>query len=82
MPVENKNQVSERILSPSENMEGISGAINKKLPYVYNDITTFFTMMVGIYFPSVTGETTEAHIHHTIFMILVENLSNELHLLY
>ncbi|XP_051796775.1 solute carrier family 12 member 7 isoform X7 [Acanthochromis polyacanthus] len=25
------------------------------LPYVANDITTFFTLLVGIYFPSVTG---------------------------
>ncbi|KAM4533603.1 solute carrier family 12 member 7 isoform 1-T1 [Odontesthes bonariensis] len=25
------------------------------LPYVINDITTFFTLLVGIYFPSVTG---------------------------
>lgn len=26
------------------------------LPYVVNDISTFFTLLVGIYFPSVTGE--------------------------
>lgn len=26
------------------------------MPYVVNDITTFFTLLVGIYFPSVTGE--------------------------
>ncbi|CAG5895689.1 unnamed protein product [Menidia menidia] len=25
------------------------------MPYVINDITTFFTLLVGIYFPSVTG---------------------------
>ncbi|XP_026148497.1 solute carrier family 12 member 7 isoform X1 [Mastacembelus armatus] len=25
------------------------------MPYVVNDITTFFTLLVGIYFPSVTG---------------------------
>ncbi|XP_056148471.1 solute carrier family 12 member 7-like isoform X2 [Lampris incognitus] len=24
-------------------------------PYIFNDITTFFTLLVGIYFPSVTG---------------------------
>lgn len=24
-------------------------------PYVFNDITTYFTLLVGIYFPSVTG---------------------------
>lgn len=28
------------------------------MPYVVNDITTFFTLLVGIYFPSVTGTTT------------------------
>lgn len=26
------------------------------LPYVLTDIVTYFTMLVGIYFPSVTGE--------------------------
>uniref|UniRef100_A0A8C1RX19 Solute carrier family 12 member 7a n=1 Tax=Cyprinus carpio TaxID=7962 RepID=A0A8C1RX19_CYPCA len=26
-----------------------------EMPYVFNDITTFFTLLVGIYFPSVTG---------------------------
>lgn len=26
------------------------------MPYVVNDITTFFTLLVGIYFPSVTGK--------------------------
>lgn len=25
------------------------------LPYVFTDIMTYFTMLVGIYFPSVTG---------------------------
>ncbi|CAJ1081935.1 solute carrier family 12 member 7 isoform X4 [Xyrichtys novacula] len=25
------------------------------MPYVFNDITSFFTLLVGIYFPSVTG---------------------------
>ncbi|XP_036266380.1 solute carrier family 12 member 7 isoform X3 [Pipistrellus kuhlii] len=28
---------------------------NSKLPYVLTDIMTYFTMLVGIYFPSVTG---------------------------
>lgn len=27
-----------------------------KMPYVVNDIATFFTLLVGIYFPSVTGK--------------------------
>ncbi|KAK7159112.1 hypothetical protein R3I94_005446 [Phoxinus phoxinus] len=34
----------------SENMDK-----NSSMPYVFNDITTFFTLLVGIYFPSVTG---------------------------
>ncbi|KAI4898138.1 hypothetical protein NFI96_015401 [Prochilodus magdalenae] len=29
--------------------------VDPKLPYVVNDIATFFTLLVGIYFPSVTG---------------------------
>lgn len=28
---------------------------NISMPYVFNDIATFFTLLVGIYFPSVTG---------------------------
>ena len=28
------------------------------LPYVLTDIMTYFTMLVGIYFPSVTGEAS------------------------
>lgn len=28
------------------------------LPYILNDISTFFTLLVGIYFPSVTGKVT------------------------
>lgn len=28
---------------------------DKAMPYVVNDIATFFTLLVGIYFPSVTG---------------------------
>ncbi|XP_072365944.1 solute carrier family 12 member 7 isoform X1 [Scyliorhinus torazame] len=30
-------------------------ASNTGLPYVFSDIATYFTMLVGIYFPSVTG---------------------------
>uniref|UniRef100_A0A8C2FZ13 Solute carrier family 12 member 7a n=1 Tax=Cyprinus carpio TaxID=7962 RepID=A0A8C2FZ13_CYPCA len=33
----------------------ISSHLNYEMPYVFNDITTFFTLLVGIYFPSVTG---------------------------
>lgn len=55
MLLENKNQVQ----FPAENIRE-SENIKENLPYIYNDITTFFTMMVGIYFPSVTGRTAEA----------------------
>ncbi|XP_068565667.1 solute carrier family 12 member 7 isoform X1 [Cebidichthys violaceus] len=34
---------------------GGASAQDKYMPYVVNDITTFFTLLVGIYFPSVTG---------------------------
>ncbi|XP_051557017.1 solute carrier family 12 member 7 isoform X2 [Myxocyprinus asiaticus] len=46
MIVEKEGQSSE---PASEKNSGLSG------PYVLNDITTFFTILVGIYFPSVTG---------------------------
>lgn len=35
---------------------GSDAAQDLKMPYVVNDIATFFTLLVGIYFPSVTGE--------------------------
>lgn len=35
---------------------GSDGAQDIKMPYVINDIATFFTLLVGIYFPSVTGK--------------------------
>ncbi|XP_056869125.1 solute carrier family 12 member 7 isoform X3 [Takifugu flavidus] len=34
---------------------GSDAAEDIKMPYVVNDIATFFTLLVGIYFPSVTG---------------------------
>ncbi|KAG7525842.1 solute carrier family 12 member 7-like isoform X1 [Solea senegalensis] len=46
MLVENKNLPSN---------EGSDSAQDMYMPYVVNDITTFFTLLVGIYFPSVTG---------------------------
>ena len=46
MLVETKNHAS----VPAQDS---SNDINK--PYVSNDIATFFTLLVGIYFPSVTG---------------------------
>ncbi|XP_028825827.1 solute carrier family 12 member 7 isoform X2 [Denticeps clupeoides] len=33
----------------------VDSSMDTKLPYVVNDITAFFTLLVGIYFPSVTG---------------------------
>lgn len=35
---------------------GSDAAEDIKMPYVVNDIATFFTLLVGIYFPSVTGK--------------------------
>lgn len=35
---------------------GSDAAEDLQMPYVVNDIATFFTLLVGIYFPSVTGE--------------------------
>lgn len=49
MLVENKHQVSEPAADTSQDIY---------MPYVANDITTFFTLLVGIYFPSVTGTFT------------------------
>ncbi|CDQ95500.1 unnamed protein product [Oncorhynchus mykiss] len=46
MLVENKHQMSEPAADTSQDIY---------MPYVANDITTFFTLLVGIYFPSVTG---------------------------
>lgn len=42
---------------------GSDPAQDKYRPYVVNDITTFFTLLVGIYFPSVTGEDTIQTMH-------------------
>lgn len=48
MLVENKKLASFGGSDPSQDLY---------MPYVVNDIMTFFTLLVGIYFPSVTGET-------------------------
>ncbi|XP_041817890.1 solute carrier family 12 member 7 isoform X4 [Chelmon rostratus] len=46
MLVENKKLIA---------VGGSDSAQDIYMPYVVNDITTFFTLLVGIYFPSVTG---------------------------
>uniref|UniRef100_A0A3B3CQ93 Solute carrier family 12 member 7b n=1 Tax=Oryzias melastigma TaxID=30732 RepID=A0A3B3CQ93_ORYME len=46
MLVENRRVSSVGASDPSQDIY---------MPYVVNDITTFFTLLVGIYFPSVTG---------------------------
>lgn len=41
-----------------KNQASVAGSEETKiggLPYVFTDIMTYFTMLVGIYFPSVTG---------------------------
>lgn len=30
--------------------------VDMDLPYVFSDMTSYFTLLVGIYFPSVTGD--------------------------
>ena len=40
-----------------------SGSASIDQPYVFADITTSFTLLVGIFFPSVTGE--DSNITHT-----------------
>ncbi|XP_069797206.1 solute carrier family 12 member 6-like isoform X2 [Narcine bancroftii] len=47
-----KGKVVEKALLSSVN--GL-GSTNNHLPYIFTDITTSFTMLVGIFFPSVTG---------------------------
>lgn len=47
------------MLVEDRKLPSVGGSESSKdidLPYVVNDITTFFTLLVGIYFPSVTGE--------------------------
>lgn len=44
-----------------KNQPSVSGSEDIKIggrPYVFTDIMTYFTMLVGIYFPSVTGRYT------------------------
>lgn len=41
------------------------------LPYVVNDIMTFFTLLVGIYFPSVTGEAERTTVCGSIALFYV-----------
>ncbi|XP_029313167.1 solute carrier family 12 member 7 isoform X2 [Cottoperca gobio] len=46
------------MLVESKKLSSLGGSDSSQdvyMPYVFNDITTFFTLMVGIYFPSVTG---------------------------
>lgn len=43
-----------------KNQASVAGSEETKmggLPYVFTDIMTYFTMLVGIYFPSVTGSS-------------------------
>ncbi|XP_041824778.1 solute carrier family 12 member 7 isoform X1 [Melanotaenia boesemani] len=46
------------MLVENEKIQSVGGSdptLDIYMPYVVNDITTFFTLLVGIYFPSVTG---------------------------
>ncbi|XP_070701876.1 solute carrier family 12 member 7-like [Pempheris klunzingeri] len=43
----------QQLSAPAPEQQTLSKDTDK--PYVYTDITTYFTLLVGIYFPSVTG---------------------------
>uniref|UniRef100_A0A3P8X5C2 Solute carrier family 12 member 5b n=1 Tax=Cynoglossus semilaevis TaxID=244447 RepID=A0A3P8X5C2_CYNSE len=46
------------------------GATSDWSAYVLADVSSFFTLLVGIYFPSVTGQFTHTHTHtHTHFSV-------------
>lgn len=50
-----------RMLVEDRKLSSVGGSDSSQdvnLPYIVNDIATFFTLLVGIYFPSVTGENT------------------------
>ncbi|XP_073347465.1 solute carrier family 12 member 7-like [Pagrus major] len=51
MFVETKSQPSVEVQDPPAEQQHT----HRDKPYVFNDITTYFTLLVGIYFPSVTG---------------------------
>uniref|UniRef100_A0A671L917 Solute carrier family 12 member 6 n=1 Tax=Sinocyclocheilus anshuiensis TaxID=1608454 RepID=A0A671L917_9TELE len=45
-------------------------AVSNHFPYVFADITTSFTLLIGIFFPSVTGnmlESSSVHFHSRMF---------------
>nr|XP_006009868.1 PREDICTED: solute carrier family 12 member 6 isoform X2 [Latimeria chalumnae] len=47
-----KGDILQKKLQPSPNVQG---SLSNEFPYVFADITTSFTILVGIFFPSVTG---------------------------
>lgn len=48
-------QVENQIVSSSEKLEDLELPGPKKDSQIYVDITTSFTMLIGLFFPSVTG---------------------------
>lgn len=42
------------------------------LPYVFTDIMTYFTMLVGIYFPSVTGRHNYFFLCEDVYLYLAK----------
>lgn len=49
-------------------MESSDSTQTLSLPYVVNDIATFFTLLVGIYFPSVTGKKVFTSFLFSVFV--------------
>ena len=54
--------LEKRGLASVADEEGPSPTSNR---YVMSDITSFFTLLVGIYFPSVTGQHINIHPSYT-----------------
>uniref|UniRef100_A0A8C7JDJ1 Solute carrier family 12 member 7 n=1 Tax=Oncorhynchus kisutch TaxID=8019 RepID=A0A8C7JDJ1_ONCKI len=51
----NKTNFSKTIVKRQSSVPAQDNSRDIYMPYVFNDISTFFTLLVGIYFPSVTG---------------------------
>lgn len=72
--------VPEGVLIKDPHLPSIEGGDSSQdiyLPYVVSDITTFFTLMVGIYFPSVTGENIMSALLVTILFLCMCRIKNK-----
>lgn len=58
-----------------ESVEDQDDPLTNANRYVLADITSFFTLLVGIYFPSVTGESINCSVH-LVFSYCCSSLTN------